>query len=184
MIASKRALIGFAALSLLSLQVAGEFWSFIRQETLIEPSSQHRISTSIDSFKAQYRQISAVDDKLPIVLLDALDSPTFFYYAPSEIASRFVYLKDERAQPDIAQTIYLLLQRCCKASFPASTLGQILASTDSFLAYATKDTFRRIDGLQHSGGTVSVKFLSDDSGLFLVTFSPDSSVAVSGTGRR
>jgi hypothetical protein len=180
MIASKRTLIGLVILFLLSIQVAGEFWSFLRETTIIEPSSQYTLSTSIDAFTERYRRISSVDEKLPIVLLDALDAPPFFYYAPPDIALRFVYLKNEGTQTDL-ESIYQPLVPCCKASFPTSTLGQILASSNSFLAYSTPQALRRINELTQSGGTVSVKLLADGYGLFLVTYPSNSPRHVSDT---
>jgi Dolichyl-phosphate-mannose-protein mannosyltransferase len=169
MIASKRATIGLIVLAFLSAQVVGDFWYFVRRTTMKEPSSQYTLSTSIEDFKQKYRRIADVAPKLPIVLVDSLDSPPIFYYASPEIASRLVYLKTEEYE-DLVEKSYKALQLCCKAPGRIASLPEILATNNSFLVYSTVPYFSKVERLARGGGKVSVEALGKEYALFLVTY--------------
>jgi hypothetical protein len=171
MIASKRATIGLIVLAFLSAQVAREFRSFVRGITMKEPSSQYiTLSTSIEDFKQKYRGIADVAPRLPIVLVDSLDSPPIFYYASPEIVPRLVYLKSEEYENNLVEKTYQALQLCCKAPGRIASLPEILATNNSFLVYSTVPYFFKIEQLARGGGKVSVEALRGEYGLFLVTY--------------
>jgi hypothetical protein len=171
MAAGKRAATGLLVLTVLSALFARQFMDFIYNIELKEPSSGLKnrtlISTSQPDFRFRYYRMSLEDKNLPIVLLDPMDFPVTFLYAPAEILPRLVYLREGR---DIFAESYENLQKCCSAVGRVETLDELLATTNTFLAYSPTPSFGVVNRFAENGGTISVKTINTDYALFQVTY--------------
>jgi hypothetical protein len=158
-------------LALMTILVADDFFLFVGDVSISEPSSLVPIGTDRDPYHEAYHWMSSEANKgLPIVLLDDLDFLPMFYYASADLASRLVYL--ERPKNDVDGLMYEELRRCCNATGRVATLEKILSTNDSFLAYSTKRSHGRLNQLAESGARVSMREINNDYGLFYVDFRP------------
>ena len=169
MAAGKRAVTGLLALAVLSALLAGQFMNFRHTFEMKEPSSGLMISTSQSNFNVRYYLMSLEDKELPIVLLDHMDFAVSMFYAPPEIVSRLVYLREG---PNIHADSYKNLQKCCGAPGRVETFKEFLGTTKTFLVYTPSSSYYGTSRFTESGGTVSVKALTPDYALFQVTYPP------------
>jgi hypothetical protein len=168
---SRRNVLGLLGLVVMSFLIAVDAYGFRTDVEIIEPSSSTAISTWLDGFKERYKWMADEKTKnLPIVLLDDLDFVPTIYYAPQEIASRLVYIKD--SEDDIDGLLYENMQRCCNAPGVVSTFPKFLSTTNKFLVFGTKRTHRRVNRLVEEGANVSIEKTNNDYGLLLVNYPP------------
>src|ERR1035437_3127755 len=110
----------------------------------------------------------AADKNLPIVLLDELDFLPLSYYAPANLASRFVYVP---SPGELIGEGYIKLHNCCKTACSVSRRPEFLAAHPTFMAYgpATKlADFIRL------GGDIRIQEIYGGLLLAYVTFGPKS----------
>jgi hypothetical protein len=166
--AGRRAVTGVLVLTVLGAVLARQFMNFVYASDMREPSTGLMISTSQGAFMERYHLMSSGEDnRLPIVLLDYLEFAPSLFYAPPEIAPRLVYLTEGDNTNALG---YKVLQDCCRAIGKATTLDEILATTNIFMIYSPNYAYSMLNRFVENGGTISIQNVTGDHTLFRVTY--------------
>lgn len=163
--AAKRRAIGMGVLMILLAQIGAGFALFVRGSSITEPSTSLQLGTREPAFAKDYELMGKAADKgLPIVLTDSLTFLPLSYYAPADLASRFVFV----ASPgDMNWESYFRLHNCCKPACGISRPSDFYAAHPEFLAYVAP---RAAIPFIRSGADVAIEELSPERVLLHVTF--------------
>ena len=167
--AARKRAIGIGVLIILLAYIGASFALFVQGSFITEPSSSSLVGTRAPAFVKAYEMMGkAADKNLPIVLLDELDFLPLSYYAPANLASRFVYVP---SPGELIGEGYIKLHNCCKTACSVSRRPEFLAAHPTFMAYgpATKlADFIRL------GGDIRIQEIYGGLLLAYVTFGPKS----------
>jgi len=167
-VVARKPAVAMGALVILLWQIVLTSLQFASGSVLYEPSSGYAISTRMSEFNQRYVEMDAADNgNLPIVLIDDLDFLPTAYYAPSRVASRFVYI---RWGDDGVKEWYDRLRACCHTETPAFELAPFLESHDAFLLYGRLASPSRLMKLIDKGVKVIRKREVGDHFLALVIY--------------
>jgi hypothetical protein len=176
--AAKKPIVAIIAVLLIAGQVGLDLRRFASSSTLTDPvypTVTYPVAYRI--FMERYSWMDADEDKtLPIVLLGDHDSLPTSYYAPTSIASRFVYL----LRPEASLKGYSVLRTCCNA--PPKTVQPLdfLRAHAAFLILSPSNSDRP-NFFIGDGAVVVVKRMSQDYILLDVRYrtNVEKSVSVS-----
>jgi hypothetical protein len=168
--AAGRPAIGVCVLLMVMAQAGIDFRRFVRNSSIIEPSSITEMSTRMPEFKLKYDWMDAIGDKdLPIVLLDDIQFLPISYYAPPHLSPRLVYLVWPGSR--VIGDGYMRLQACCKTECRSVRLSDFLTSHDKFLAYSRSGFYaKRVDYFIRDGADVMVEKESPEHLLWSVSY--------------
>jgi hypothetical protein len=166
---AQKYLLGWSVLLFIFLQIAINFYQYVKSDFIIEPSTSLALSTKASEFAEIFKMMQvARNTRVPIVLLgDDIDFLPIMHYAPAEIGSRLVYVI--RDGNDVNGEGCVELARLGNFPGRCENMADFLSEHDTFLARSNSDPFDRLGYFIRLGAEVRMLGIFENSYLVSVT---------------